>query len=82
MAGGTALAVALAITAGLAGSVQVAVMGRFGERIGVIEALAFATLLTAILAAAVLLVARQSVGAYADGARSPLRQPGQSLREA
>ena len=39
----TALAVGLAVLAGLAGSVQVAVMGRFGSRIGVLEALAFAT---------------------------------------
>jgi transporter family-2 protein len=72
LSGGTALAVALATAAGLAGSVQVAVMGRFGERVGVLEALAFATLLTAVLSAAVLVVARQSLGAYVDGARSPL----------
>ena len=39
----TAFAVALAVLAGLAGSVQVAVMGRFGSRIGVLEALTFAT---------------------------------------
>ena len=35
----TAVVVALAVFAGLAGSVQVAVMGRFGQRIGVLEAL-------------------------------------------
>ena len=35
-------AAALAVLAGLAGSVQVAVMGRFGDRIGVLEALSFA----------------------------------------
>ena len=58
--------------AGLAGSVQVAVMGRFGERIGVIEALAFATLLTAVLSAAVLLVATQSLAAYSDGVHAPI----------
>ena len=39
----TSLAVALAVLAGLAGSVQVAVMGRFGGRIGVFEALSFST---------------------------------------
>ena len=32
--GGTGLAAALALAAGLAGSVQAAVMGRFGERVG------------------------------------------------
>jgi transporter family-2 protein len=58
--------------AGLAGSVQVALMSRFGERIGVVEALAFATFLTAVLSFVVLLVARQSVAAYADGLRAPV----------
>jgi transporter family-2 protein len=72
MSGGTALAVALAAVAGLAGSVQVAVMARFGERIGTVEALAFASLLTAVLAACLLLVARQSLAGYGDGLRSPV----------
>jgi transporter family-2 protein len=58
--------------AGLAGSVQVAVMARFGERIGVFEALAFATLLTAVFSFVVLLAARQSLNAYAEGLRVPL----------
>jgi bacterial/archaeal transporter family-2 protein len=58
--------------AGLAGSVQVAVMGRFGERIGTIEALAFATLVTAVLSCGVLLAARQSFAGYGDGLRAPL----------
>jgi transporter family-2 protein len=72
VSGGTALAVAMTTVAGLAGSVQVAVMGRFGERIGTFEALAFATLLTAVFSFVVLIVARQSLGAYADGVRAPL----------
>jgi transporter family-2 protein len=72
MSGGTALAVAMTTVAGLAGSVQVAIMSRFGERIGVIEALAFATLLTAVLSFAVLALARLSLGAYADGLRAPV----------
>jgi transporter family-2 protein len=58
--------------AGLAGSVQVAVMSRFGERIGTFEALAFATLVTALLSGGVLLVARQTLAGYGDGARAPL----------
>jgi bacterial/archaeal transporter family-2 protein len=58
--------------AGLAGSVQVAIMSRLGERIGTIEALAFATLLTAVLSAVVLLAARQSFAGFSDGARAPL----------
>lgn len=72
MTGGTALAVAMTALAGLAGSVQVAVMSRFGERIGTFEALAFATLVTAVLSCAVLVLARQSLGGYADGVRAPV----------
>ena len=71
MSGGTALAVALTAVAGLAGSVQVAIMGRFGERAGTFEALAFATLVTAVLSAAVLLAVRGSFAGYADAARAP-----------
>ena len=57
-----ALAVALATLAGLAGSVQVAVMGRFGGRVGVIEALAFVTGVQLLLATVILLVSRQGFG--------------------
>ena len=52
------IAVALAILGGLAGSVQVAVMGRFGGRIGVIEALAFSTALQLLVSLLVLLAIR------------------------
>jgi transporter family-2 protein len=58
----TALAVGLAVLAGLAGSVQVAVMGRFGSQIGVLEALVFATCVQLVLALAILLVARHGTG--------------------
>ena len=68
---GSALAVALATVAGLAGSVQVAVMGRLGERIGVVAALAFSTLVTAVLALAILAAARGGLGGYADALRQP-----------
>ena len=67
----TSLAVALAILAGLAGSVQVAVMGRFGERIGVVEALAFATGVQLLLSLAVVLVARLGTGRLGDGFHAP-----------
>ena len=46
-------------------------MGRFGERVGTIEAFAFATLLTAGIAAVLLVTARQSVSGYAEAARQP-----------
>jgi transporter family-2 protein len=68
---GSTLATGLAVSAGLAGSLQVALMSRLGERIGVLEALAFSTLLTAVLAAAALLVVRRTL----DGYERALHQP-------
>ena len=60
-------AVAVALGAGVAGAVQVAVMGRFGERIGTLEALAFTTVLGALIATGLLLVVRRSLDGYGDG---------------
>jgi bacterial/archaeal transporter family-2 protein len=71
MGGGTAAAATLALIAGLAGSIQVAVMGRFGERIGSFEALAANLIFSSILATAVLLVVRQSLAGFGDALRSP-----------
>ena len=70
MSGG-ALAAALCVVAGLAGSVQVAVMTRLGERVGIVEALAFASVLTAVLATLILVAARWSLDGFADSARQP-----------
>jgi bacterial/archaeal transporter family-2 protein len=61
----------MAIAAGLAGSMQVAVMARLGDRIGVLPALAFSTAVTAVLATAILLAARQSLSGYAAAVRQP-----------
>jgi transporter family-2 protein len=58
----TSLAIALVTMAGLAGSVQVAVMGRFGGRIGVFEALTFATAVQLVLSIALLLAVRTGLG--------------------
>jgi bacterial/archaeal transporter family-2 protein len=66
-----ALTVLLAIVAGVAGSVQVAVMARLGDRVGVLGALAWATALTAGLALLLLLLAKQSLGQLVDAARAP-----------
>ena len=71
MGGGTAAAASLALVAGLAGSIQVAVMGRFGERIGSFEALAANLIFSSILATTVLLVLRQSLAGFGDALRSP-----------
>ena len=67
-----ALVVLLAIVAGVAGSVQVAVMSKLGDRVGIFGALAWATTLTALLALALLLVARQGFGELAAAARQPV----------
>ena len=67
-----ALATFLAVIAGLVGSVQVAVMARLGERVGVFAALAWAAMLTAGLALALLLVVRQGLGGMVDAARQPV----------
>jgi transporter family-2 protein len=56
---------------GVAGTMQVAIMGRFGERIGVLEALAFATLVTAAIALVALLLVRQTAAGYEAALRSP-----------
>jgi bacterial/archaeal transporter family-2 protein len=67
----TSAAVALTVLAGLAGSVQVAVMGRFGGRIGVVEALTFATAIQLVLSVGILLVARSGLGGLGGAFRTP-----------
>ena len=66
------LTILLAVVAGVAGSVQVAVMAKLGDRVGVFGAVAWAATLTAVLALAVLLVARQSLSPVAESARQPV----------
>ena len=66
------LVVFFALLAGVAGSVQVAVMAKLGDRVGVFGALAWATTLAAILAVALLLVARQGLGEFTAAARVPV----------
>jgi transporter family-2 protein len=71
VSGGTALAVAISVAGGIAGSVQTAVMGRLGDRVGTIEALGFSTLVAGATGVAVLLVARRSL----HGISAALGQP-------
>jgi transporter family-2 protein len=66
------LVVLFAIVAGVAGSVQVAVMAKLGDRVGVFGALAWATTLAALLAVALMLVARQGFGEFSAAARQPV----------
>jgi len=69
--GGTALAVALSATAGLAGAVQIAVMGELGERSGVFPALALSGIVAFVLGIVVLYAAGSSLW----GVREALREP-------
>jgi transporter family-2 protein len=68
---GGALATGLAVLAGLAGSVQVALMSRLGERIGVLEALAFSAALTGVLAVLILGLAHRSVYGFVRAVHQP-----------
>jgi transporter family-2 protein len=71
MSGGTVAAAMLALAAGLAGAALAAVMGRFGERVGSLEAVTWAFLLSVALALAVLLVARRGLGGLGEAASAP-----------
>jgi transporter family-2 protein len=71
MSGGTAVAVALTATAGLAGAVQAAVMGELGERIGIVPAVAFSVVVALLLGVAALLAWERSF----DGIRAALHEP-------
>jgi transporter family-2 protein len=68
---GSALAVVLSVLAGLAGSVQIAMMSQLGDRISTVGALAFASLVTAVAAFALVLVFRRSLDAYAAALHQP-----------
>ncbi len=72
MSGGSALAVCLALSAGLAGSVQAAVMGKLGERVGIFEALGFSTIVAVVIGLAALLVVHQGFGGIGAASRQPL----------
>ena len=67
-----AVAVVLAVAAGLAGAVQAAVMGELGERVGVFPALAFSGVVSLVFGLVALLLVKQSVRGLADVAREPV----------
>jgi bacterial/archaeal transporter family-2 protein len=71
MSGGNALAVSLSLIAGVAGTVQIAVMGKLGERIGVVPALAFAAVVAAGIGVVALLATRRSLAGFADAIHQP-----------
>jgi transporter family-2 protein len=69
--GGNVLAAALSLSAGLAAAAQVAIFGRFGDRVGTLPAVAFSCVVTAVLAALALLVATRSLEGFATAAAAP-----------
>jgi transporter family-2 protein len=68
---GTAVAVLLTAIGGLAGSIQAAVMGELGERVGVAPALAFAVVVSLVCTFAVLIVWEQSFAGLRAAAQQP-----------
>jgi transporter family-2 protein len=72
VSGGTALAVVMSISAGFAGSIQAAVLGRLGDRVGTIEAVGFSTLVAGATGFLVLLVARRSLRGVSVSFHQPL----------
>jgi bacterial/archaeal transporter family-2 protein len=62
----TAVAVALAVAAGLAGAVQAAVMGELGDRVGVFPAIAFSGIVVVALSVAGLLLVKHSFAGLGD----------------
>jgi bacterial/archaeal transporter family-2 protein len=67
----TGLAALLAVAAGFGGAVQIAVQGRLGDRVGSIEAVATASLIGAVVALTVLLLARRSLAGVGEALGSP-----------
>jgi len=65
------VAIFLSLVAGVAGSIQVAVSGAFGKRIGVLEATAFGSLGAALIVCSIVLVAHQGFGGVTAGFREP-----------
>ena len=72
MTSGTALAVGLSATAGLAGAVQIAVMGELGNRAGVFPALALSAVVSFVVAMPVLYAAGSSLSGVRDALREPV----------
>jgi transporter family-2 protein len=68
---GTAVAVALTATAGLAGAVQAAVMGELGERVGIAPAIAFSVIVAFLCGLTALLVWERSFA----GVRAAFHEP-------
>jgi transporter family-2 protein len=71
VSGGNALAVTFSLVGGVAGTVQIAVMGRLGDRVGVVPAFAFAAVVAAAIGVVVLLAAQRSLVGFAHAVDQP-----------
>ncbi len=71
MSGAGALAVTLSLAAGVAGSVQAAVMGRLGDRIGTMEAVGFSAVVAGVAGVVAMIVARRSFAGIAAALHEP-----------
>lgn len=67
----TSLSAVVAIIAGFAGALQIAVQGRLSDRIGTLEALACASIVGGLVALAILLVTRRSLDGLQRGIEGP-----------
>jgi bacterial/archaeal transporter family-2 protein len=65
------VAALLALAAGFGGAVQIAVQGRLGDRVGSLEAVATASLIGAVVALTVLVLARRSLAGVGEALGSP-----------
>ena len=72
MTGGTSVAVALSATAGLAGAVQIAVMGELGNRAGIVPAIALSAIVSFMLGIVVLYAGGSSLAGVGDALREPV----------
>jgi transporter family-2 protein len=67
----TGFAAVFALLAGLGGAVQIAVQGKLGDRIGSVEALAWAAVSGGVLALVLLFAMRRSLGGLVEAAGAP-----------
>jgi bacterial/archaeal transporter family-2 protein len=67
----TGVAALLSLAAGFGGAVQIAVQGRLGDRVGNLEAVATASLIGAVVALTVLVLARRSLAGVGEALGSP-----------
>jgi len=69
--GSTGVSTTIALGAGVAGSIQIALLGLLGQRVGELETAAFAFVLTAVAGVVILLAARRSLAGIGQALHEP-----------